>query len=188
MIQELVTRIRTPGVPAQVCATVISRSTRRCSQTACTSIGGNRTIARDLQCFLNEQKKLISSKDIGRNTECAVAVGAVCQEGYMGTGGSACSECCKAQQQGCTESYYMDVSENVCSKCPSTNGALLFAGTAVAGILSGLSQGGLAPLAFSTVNPLSMAFLYVCAGLNIPKRRCPARAGSHHLHSSFPKL
>jgi hypothetical protein len=102
--------------------------------------GGNVTIAEDLDCILNDQGQLVSSKDASRNNDCKAAVGAKCTVGYMGDGASACSKCCKKSQirpdgQPCQDSWYHDVSMNQCMKCPNTNGYLLFAGTTIGFVL-----------------------------------------------------
>ena len=99
--------------------------------------GGDVALAKELNCFLDDNLQLVSDSEPSRSSECMRAVGALCLEGYSGEGAASCSKCCKQSDTGCTRSWYKDTagSTTVCLECEDTNGALLVAGATFIGLV-----------------------------------------------------
>eukprot|EP01045_Picozoa_sp_COSAG04_P006613 COSAG04_NODE_328_length_16610_cov_3.679668_8_plen_731_part_00 len=83
--------------------------------------GGDRSLARALQCHTDVFGELVSSADPDRSEECAEAVGAVCRHGYAGS--ALCERCCRqddADQTSCGgehPNWFLDGNRQ-CTPCP----------------------------------------------------------------------
>jgi hypothetical protein len=101
-----------------------------------------------LACVLDEvTNEMVSSKDEARSDECREAIGALCLEGYAGTGMAACSRCCKLDDSDATgncppdpkygkTNWYLQSADNQCNRCPNSSPTtLIIVGIIIAALL-----------------------------------------------------